>query len=65
MPPDYRIVLERHTGSPNRHGLPPGALKLLRTPRVDAVHRMGDRVIMKSFCVERAGHLQHVGRLLA
>ncbi|TMJ64769.1 MAG: MFS transporter [Alphaproteobacteria bacterium] len=41
------------------------APQLLRTPRVHAVHRMGDRVIMKSFCVERAGQLQHLGRLLA
>jgi len=30
-----------------------------------AVHRMGDRVIVKSFCVESAGQLQHLGRLLA
>src|SRR5207248_11331560 len=70
MPPHYRIALECHAGSPPPAWppflfLPRGSPRLLRTPRVDAVHRMGDRVIVKSLGIERAGHLQHLGRLLA
>lgn len=60
MPPDYRIAPERHAGSPpNRYGLPlrEGALQLLRTPRMNAVHRMGDRIIVKSLDIEGAGQL--------
>jgi hypothetical protein len=67
MPPDYRIAPERHAGSPPTgmaslvYGLLPSlredAFELLRTPRMDAVGCMGDRVIVKSFGVETAGQL--------
>jgi hypothetical protein len=66
--PDYRIAPERHAGFPPKPAWRPssmvyyrrcakGAIELLRAPRVDAVRRMGDRVIVKSFGVEAAGQL--------